>query len=604
MEAKVRLGRGGGPTAPATLLGHNLEAAGDSIPGMLSDRLDNPKFLGPGHPGTGIAPGWQPLGNSMPGMHCRVTEGMGMSGREAQFIHAGIAGYPNGILQTGRSVRKGEKLEVEVWAKALHKPLSLIVGVGPLVGQLFGREKWYGTATLNVDAAYWKRYSAVVPVPRDDDEAVFYCLVDGEGDVWLDQVHLRPAGEGPLCGKLRESILSLGVPALRFPGGSETAVYRWKHGTGPMHLRPVMPDPVFQWHISYDFGTDEYLQLCSDLGIGPHVTLNIGTGTPGEAEDWAAYCAEWFRVKSGKLPTAYFQMGNEQNMNHETAHMTGEMYVEALREFVPGVRRAWPGARIIALGEKSSSGIRPGEATLLRGLLLEKVPGLFDLLAVHHYTGGIRPGDDGQMADVVESIGDVGVHLREAAADIAKKSHHAKVALTEYNYWLDASHWDGKGFLERYDARHAMFVAGMLAEMTRQAPAVELANFYHLVNVMGVLRHRGAAVEETCLADVFRLHRPAFPGEVLPLEVSSPALGGGSAVDGICLRNGEGMWLFLANRSATSSAGISLEGLAENADGSMLSGTSPVSQMDKAGAGIRKSSVELPPLSLVRFNIR
>ena len=43
--------------APATLLGQNLEITGDTAPGLLADRLTNPKFLGPANPLTGIAPG-------------------------------------------------------------------------------------------------------------------------------------------------------------------------------------------------------------------------------------------------------------------------------------------------------------------------------------------------------------------------------------------------------------------------------------------------------------------------------------------------------------------------------------------------------------------
>jgi hypothetical protein len=65
------------------LLGQNLEDALDAIPGMLSDRLDNPKFLGPADAITGIPPDWRHNSDDMNEVRCELTPGAGMSGPAA-----------------------------------------------------------------------------------------------------------------------------------------------------------------------------------------------------------------------------------------------------------------------------------------------------------------------------------------------------------------------------------------------------------------------------------------------------------------------------------------------------------------------------------------
>ncbi|HNQ88900.1 MAG TPA: hypothetical protein PKM73_09820 [Verrucomicrobiota bacterium] len=51
-------------------------------------------------------------------------------------------------------------------------------------------------------------------------------------------------------------------------------------------------DPTFRRGIGCTWGTDQYWELCQQLGTRPHITVNVGTGTPREGAQWAAYCAE------------------------------------------------------------------------------------------------------------------------------------------------------------------------------------------------------------------------------------------------------------------------------------------------------------------------
>lgn len=599
MRVHIR-GRGASTsTAPATLLGQNLEITGDTAPGLLADRLDNPKFRGPAHPLTGIAQGWQPAqSNNVRGIRFELVHGMSLSGEESQLIH-NFSGRPGmGILQTRRWVRHGERLEVSLWARVQHHPVTLRVGLRPLQA----RAAYYDEATIEVTATYWKPYQIQLAAPRDDQEAVFFCYLEGEGMVSLDQIHLRPAGPSILREDLYESIRTLGVPVLRFPGGCVSTNYHWRYGTGPAHLRPSLPDPVFKWTMEYDFGTDEYLAMCQEMGIQPQVTVNIGSGTPDEAGEWAAYCAAWYRRRNLRPPVMYWQMGNEHYGAWELGNMSGEQYADALHEYVPAVHRNYPEARIIALGPETGE-ILPEQRLPWRLPVLQKAGDLVDVIALQTYASGWDEDKTVQYMNVLQQAERVTGVLREALDDCADADKGTRVAVTEWNLWHNAAHYDDKGFLEPYDVEHALYVASMLHRFVGLAPGLELANFYHLVNPMGVFISRGPQVQETVLAEVFRLYRPGFPGKIVPLALDSPALAEGvPAVDAVCLENAQGPWLYVANRSMDEACALELDGLPALSEGVMLVGESLqgglASEAVQAGR-----SLAVPPLSIARFRL-
>ena len=595
---------GGNPPtaiAPATLLGHNLELAADTGPGMLSERLINPKFTGPAHPLTGIAPEWQPaMSNNVPGMRYELTQGMFLSGGESQLMH-NFGGRPYmGILQTERWVRAGEPLEVELWARVQHHPVTLHLMLRPW----HANAPAYDTTTITVDASYWKPYRCTLTAPCDDTEAVFACLMQEAGMVWLDQVHLRPAGSGPLRQELLEQIRSLQIPVLRFPGGCITTLYHWRFGTGPAHLRPVLPDPVFKWDVNYEFGTDEYLAMCQEMGIQPQISINLGTSTPEETEEWAAYCAEWYRRRGLPLPEIYWGIGNEQWGSWEVGNLTGEMYVAALRDFVPRIRAAYPRSRIVAMGVTTGQGYLADDSSPWRQPLLEQVPDLFDLLSLQLYSTGWDSDLAVQQEKIFQGARGLLNQIDEVIADCRAHGLQKPVAVTEWNLWLHAGHYDGKGFLEPYDVQHGLYVAGMLMAFTRRVPELELATFYHLLNPMGVFISRGPQVEETPLAAVFRLFRPAYPGEILPITVESPMLVEDiPLVDAVCLRTPDATWLLATNRSLREEAEITLDRLPAVHDGLMLVGDSPLGGFTAVAVESTQERITLPPLSIARFRL-
>ncbi|MHB9025911.1 MAG: hypothetical protein ACYC7E_17360 [Armatimonadota bacterium] len=596
--ASVRLLHSTGRIAPATLLGANLEVYGATTRELCTDRLQNPKFAGPANIDTGIARGWSPPSANFAGIRYQHIRGEGILGSDAQSMESTAARRGAGLVQPMCWVRSGERLEVSLWARTISAPVVIRVGVRPAA--IWSND--YASAEIAVDSVCWKEYRVEIAMPVDDDAAVFFCFLEQPGIAILDQVHLRPAGAGMFREDVLNVVESIDLPLLRFPGGCVTTAYHWRFGAGPHYRRPVMPDPVFKGEMLYEFGTDDYLALCHRAGITPHLTVNIGTGYPEEAAEWAVYCAEWYRARHLEPPLMYWQLGNEHYGFWERAHMTGEMYADVLRDLVPGIRAAYPRARIVALGQEHGDDVHQAGVKLpWRAPLLDKAGELIDVLALQLYSiVPINPDREAQHRQALENADWVGNTLREAADEIARRGLNMTVGLSEWNLWLHASHFAPQGFVEPMDVQHGLFAATVFHHFARLAPAMELANIYHLIAGMGLFIVDKTEVRPTQVAEIFKLYRPAFPGEVKELEVESPNLSGDlKTLEALAI----GKYLFLVNRGITDPLTVELRDLTAKA-GITLAGDDPLAPLARReDARMSKGQVNLPPLSVTRLEI-
>ncbi|MBP1992060.1 hypothetical protein [Paenibacillus eucommiae] len=595
MTYRVEISEGQGVSVSAGIMGSNLEMGIFTNRVLLSERLDNPKFAGPEGP-SGIAPGWLPRGlHYGPGQY-KLVQGMGMNGGEAQLVLVYADRSSGSLLQTGRKIKAGERLEAEIWAMVRHQPATIEVSLRPLAASAPD----YCVQQLKIDSAYWKKYTVVLDCPASDPEAVFVVAVQGPGAVYFDQIHLRPLNEPGVNQELQELINSLELPNLRFPGGCTSVSYHWRKGTGPVHLREVCQDPVNKGRLEYDFGFEEYLEMCCKHGIQPFLAINIGTGTPDEAGEWAQYCTDWYSQRGIEPPVIYFQMGNEHYGRWELAHMDAAMYVQALQAFVPRVRQGYAKARIVVLGEPISIGVWQPDS-LWREEVLKEAKELFDVISLNRYKGQWHVEPEKQMINAADSAQKIVTDLRELIADCRKHGSSARVALTEWNYWTTASHWDGKDFYEPDDVRHGMFYVGMIQALARLAPDMEVANYYHLINIMGMVRNDNSEISETSIAKLYRLYRPVFPGEMVPVKLEQPEWeDGAQMVDAFAIRSKGSLWLYLSNRSSCRSAKVELPSLEWRSANKMSAKdtNSPMEITEPPSAG---AAVELPPLSLIRI---
>lgn len=592
MQLKVTRATQAGHSVSEMILGHNIEMCLTTGDGLLSDRLRNPKLLGPPHPVTGVAPQWQ--GASCGQGSYELAPGSGLMGSEAQLIRVAKSHAAHHLHQNKISVRAGEKLELEIWARVCHRPVKLKASLLPLSS----RTPAYDSGELEINTSYFKRYTLPLSAPQDDDEARLSLRLEPESEIWIDQVHLRPKDEPLLCQGLIDEMAAMRIPTLRFPGGIVVNAYNWRHGTGPVHLRRASHDPAFHqdWNINYDFGLDEYLRLCVDQGITPALTFNIATGTPEEATEMAAYCADWFQRAGVPAPLIYWHIGNHP-YSFTTASMTAAMYIEVIKTFVPAVKAVYPNNRIVAVMSGGSLATEPDKAEW-REALFGEVADLIDVVQVQIYGGSnpVAPAEK-QLESLTYNLANAEKDMRSFIALCRSRNVRWKLGIAEWNWWMQASHWDGRAFEEPPTALHGLFIAGMIHRFAKLSPNFEVAHFYNLVNCMGILNQRNATVEITDAVEIFKLYRPALPGQFIPLTWDTDV----EAVEAIAIENDAATWLFLTNRSLTETAHVSLEGLkVTQADGVCMSAASPISTFTHAEPQINGETLTVPPLSIIR----
>ena len=579
------------------LLGVNLEIVPGIAESMISNRIRNGKFGGPPDPQTGVAPEWQPYGLNMGGMHARAVDGMFMSPSQSQMLHNYSQPYGAGLVQTGVSVRKGETLELKIWAKARHCPVKVKVA---LRSQASRDERGYANAEFFVDSAYWKCFRAEFIINETNEDAVFFLFLVGTGVILIDQIVLEPVDSNGVDPDVEEAILRLRPSAIRFPGGCLSTNHHWRFGTGPRELRPALADPVFKLRTVYEYGTDEYLALCRTLGSTPHITVNIGSGTPQDAADWAAYCHGWYQARGEEPPSAYFQMGNEQYGSWESSHMNASMYVDALREFVPGVRAAYPNCRIIALAEPVSSGVAGAEPTEFRKAVLSDAQGLYDVLAINRYKGQWYDDPTEQLRNAIDSVGKVESEMKLLADDCRAAGWEPRIALTEWNYWLHAAHWDGKGFYEPEDALHGLFFSGVIHALMRMGEEVEVASYYHMLNSMGLIVKEKGRVRETAVGALYRLYRGVVPGTILLLDGSGARA---KHLDCLAISHDKTLSVFLTHLATSEPVFVKLDKAFGAAHACQTFAASELTEAMKSHPNqLDEDVILLPPLSVTRVD--
>src|SRR6266481_3146131 len=140
-----------------------------------------------------------------------------------------------------------------------------------------------------------------------------------DGKYSKQKFEFRPKGGGERAGALEIRVLSgellLGPPSLmpgdnvrgmrrdtlallkqlkgtvyRWPGGNFASGYDWRDGIGDRDRRPPRKNPAWTGVEHNDFGTDEFIAFCRELGTEPMIAVNTGLGDAYSAAQWMEYC--------------------------------------------------------------------------------------------------------------------------------------------------------------------------------------------------------------------------------------------------------------------------------------------------------------------------
>jgi len=302
-----------------------------------------------------------------------------------------------------------------------------------------------------------------------------------------------------------DEIKRLHVPIIRYPGGNFVSGYNWLDGVGPKKDRPVVLDRAWNSLNSNQFGTNEFLAWCKEVGTEPLMGLNLGTGTPEQAADLVEYCnidkgTRWsdLRRKHGIAEPYKIErwcLGNEMDGPWQIGHMSATEYGLKAADAARQMHYVDPSLKLIACG--SSGPFMPTYLEWDREVL-EQCYDYVDGLSLHRYFDNSETtGGDSAKFLAMNLTMDRQIAETVAVCDLVRghKRSPKKLWLSfdEWNVWYRARRGDavnGKRteaphlLEEIYNLEDALLVGGLLNTLIHNSDRVKLACLAQLINVI------------------------------------------------------------------------------------------------------------------------
>nr|MDO8113873.1 alpha-L-arabinofuranosidase C-terminal domain-containing protein [Candidatus Sigynarchaeota archaeon] len=362
-----------------------------------------------------------------------------------------------------------------------------------------------------------------------------------ENGIWMYEPTTKELLAEPPLERVRrdlfDAINKLGVPILRWPGGTFSDTYHWKDGVGPRERRPVRKNaawggivnkmlglklgPVERNH----FGTMEFLALCEKLGAEPYINVNYGTGTAEESAAWV----EHVKVGIGKTPHTgkLWGIGNEIYSFSEKGYERSPVsYARGYLLHAKCMKAVDPTAKLVAVGWSGHS--------KWNRILLDIIKDHVDYLSIHLYFNDMSllkfllstkplPSTESFYYAELNSAKGFDRIIENTEADIESvygKDNPGKclIAFDEWNVW---PRW---GSIFKADAPHYRLVDGIWAALVlnvfiRHARSVKIANFAQLVNALGMIITYDDRIVLTPQYIVFKMYGDNLLEHFLPIDV-------------------------------------------------------------------------------------
>jgi alpha-L-arabinofuranosidase len=339
-----------------------------------------------------------------------------------------------------------------------------------------------------------------------------------------------------------DAIKKLGVPIIRYPGGNFVSGYNWLDGVGPKKERPPVYEMAWDSTETNQFGTNEFITWCRQVGTEPLLATNLGTGTPAMAAALVEYCnvdkgTRWsdLRRKHGyEQPhnIKYWCLGNEMDGPWQIGHMPAREYGIKARDAARQMRYIDRDLKLIVCG---SSG--PFMPTFLSWdqQTLEECYDLVDAISLHRYFGNAdETGGDTKAYLAMNLSMDRQIEEIIAVCDIVRGLKRSKKTLwlsfDEWNVWYRAR---GGKFAngerkvaahlleEVYNLEDALLVGGLLNTLIRRSNRVRVACLAQLVNVIApIMTNENGLYLQTIYYPYFWAIQHAT-GNALELEVEA-----------------------------------------------------------------------------------
>ena len=332
-----------------------------------------------------------------------------------------------------------------------------------------------------------------------------------------------------------DAVKDLNVAITRYPGGNFVSNYHWKDGIGPKELRPPRMELAWERLETNRFGTDEFIKYARRMNTEPYFSVNMGTGTIEEAQQWVEYCnvkggpfyAE-LRKKNGFIEPyniKYWSLGNEMDGFWQMGHLNAGDYSKKALEAAKLMRLTSPDIKLIAAG---SSNYRPdADPNEWNAKILHELRDVIDYLALHMYVGN----PDNNYYNFVSTPRVLEERTRVVKGMIDREMQNANrgnrppiyIAWDEYNIWYRAraekSMAGTRALEEHYNLEDALVISGFLNAFIRNADIVKMANMAQLVNVIAPIFTNEKGMFKQTIYYPMQLFAKNMHGTALNLQV-------------------------------------------------------------------------------------
>ncbi len=530
----------GAPVNPF-IYGQFIEHLGRCIyGGIWAEMLEDRKFYfpvtGAYAPYKGLTDTAYPVVGASPWAILGAAEGVTMV-KEGAFVgdHSPRLAAGVAVQQRDLGVVAGKQYVGYFWAKPATAKGKATVEVALGWGEGAGQG---ATQVVQLKAGDYTRQAFTFTAGATTDRATL-TIKAAAGDVVLGTVSLMPGDN--VRGMRRDTLAllkQLGGTIYRWPGGNFTSGYDWHDGIGDRDRRPPRKNPAWTGVEHNDFGTDEFIDFCREVGTVPMIAANAGFGDAYSAAQWVEYCngatstlAGSWRAKNGhKQPydVKHWCVGNEMFGTWQLGFMQLHQYAIKHNLFVEAMRRVDPTLVLAAVGDietinkdNDPEQVKRG-VTWSHGMLLDCADHM-DILSEHFYEGRLPWKPEIGLVETVEHAALLKNTIRRRAEAHRKlqaslpnlKGRTIPITMDEWNYWHREYLYGELGC--PYDLADALGVAAGLHEYYRQSDIVQMAFYAQTVNVIGAIKTTRTAAEMESTGLVLQMYRAHFG--TLPLQI-------------------------------------------------------------------------------------
>ncbi len=539
LELKLDTTKTGAPISPF-IYGQFIEHLGRCIyGGIWAEMLEDRKFYfpitadyapykslqGTAFPVVGASP-WEIIGNA--GQVTMVKDDA-FVGEHSPRLTAGT-----GIRQRDLGLMAGKKYEGHLWAKPLGRAAEIEVAL------VWGQAAGDRTSTLLAfkSGKYTKQQFSFTALAGGETNGIFEIRVLS-GDVLLGPPSLMPADN--VRGMRADTLAllkQLNGTVYRWPGGNFASGYDWRDGIGDRDRRPPRKNPAWTGVEHNDFGTDEFIAFCREIGTEPMIAVNTGFGDAYSAGQWVEYCngdtktvAGGWRAKNGHRSAygvKYWCVGNEMFGPWQLGFMQMQHYTLKHNLVADSMRKADPNVTLTAVGDldtinKQHDPDQAKSGKTCSRIMLEECADHMNLISEHFYQGRVPWTQEGRV-DVLAHVAMLKDAIRKKTDGHRKlqaglpnlKGRIIPIAMDEWNYWHRDYEFGELGCV--YDLIDGLGVAAGLHEYYRQSDIVQMAHYAQTVNVIGAIKTTRTAAEMETTGLVLQLYRAHYGQIPLRLE--------------------------------------------------------------------------------------